>query len=57
MSTDRKVEFGFGTVSITSLKNKKQVFKLLDAVYDNGIRHFDTAPIYGQGYSEKIIVK
>lgn len=29
--------------------------RLLDAALDAGIRHFDTAPMYGQGWSEKLV--
>lgn len=46
---------GFGLASISSMQNKSSVNKLLNVVYENGIVHFDTAPLYGQGYSEIII--
>lgn len=45
---------GFGGDSITSVWSLKRALYLLELAYDLGIRHFDTAPLYGQGYSEKI---
>jgi hypothetical protein len=46
---------GFGCVQLTAISSARAAQNLLSAVFDLGIRHFDTAPIYGQGYSEKII--
>ena len=46
---------GFGCVAITTLPNRKAVGRLLDLVFDLGIRHFDTAPVYGRGYSEMLL--
>ena len=46
---------GFGSAGLTSLRSYGQARRLLDLAYDWGIRHFDTAPLYGQGYSEKIV--
>ncbi len=46
---------GFGTAGITSMRSYGSVMRLLEAAYGMGITHFDTAPLYGQGYSEKLI--
>jgi aryl-alcohol dehydrogenase-like predicted oxidoreductase len=45
---------GFGGASLTSMKSYEDVKSLLNHAYDLGIRHFDTAPLYGKGYSELI---
>jgi len=46
---------GFGTAGLSSMKSYRSVMNLLNAAYRQGIRHFDTAPLYGQGYSEKML--
>ena len=48
---------GFGGATLTNLKSLREILQLLDLAYANGIRHFDTAPLYGQGYSEVIYGK
>ena len=48
---------GFGCVGLTALDSEKSALSILEANYSNGIRHFDTADIYGNGYSEKILGK
>lgn len=48
---------GFGGASLTSMKAYNDVTHLLNLAYDRGIRHFDTAPLYGKGYSEVIYGK
>jgi aryl-alcohol dehydrogenase-like predicted oxidoreductase len=48
------ISLGFGGATLTNLKSLKEVLRLLDIAFDFGIRHFDTAPLYGQGYSEVI---
>ncbi len=45
---------GFGGASLTSMKSYKEVKDLLNTAYRGGIRHFDTAVLYGKGYSELI---
>jgi aryl-alcohol dehydrogenase-like predicted oxidoreductase len=45
---------GFGGASLTSMKAYNDVTNLLNLAYNRGIRHFDTAPLYGKGYSELI---
>lgn len=46
---------GFGCVALTSFASQRRAERLLALVHDLGIRHFDTAPIYGQGYSERLL--
>lgn len=46
---------GFGTAAISSMRSYREVMQLLKAAYNGGIRHFDTAPLYGRGYAEKLL--
>ena len=46
---------GFGCVNLTSFTSKRNALELLSFVFDNGVRWFDTAPLYGNGYSEYIL--
>lgn len=46
---------GYGCVKLTNCTSKKNALELLTFVYDNGVRWFDTAPLYGNGYSEYIL--
>jgi aryl-alcohol dehydrogenase-like predicted oxidoreductase len=48
---------GFGGATLTNLKSLKEILHLLDLAFEYGIRHYDTAPLYGQGYSEVIYGK
>lgn len=50
-----KVGFGGGKLSVMPTLNA--ALYILDAAFDSGIKYFDTAPLYGSGYSEKIIGK
>ncbi len=52
-----EISLGFGGATLTNLKSLKEILFLLDLAFDYGIRHFDTAPLYGQGYSEVIYGK
>lgn len=47
----------FGTASLGSRYSEKDSLKILAYAYDAGFRHFDTAPSYGDGRSEKILAK
>jgi aryl-alcohol dehydrogenase-like predicted oxidoreductase len=47
----------FGCASLSSLKTSREVTRLLNLAYENGVTHFDTAPLYGQGYSEVLVGK
>ncbi|HLZ89183.1 MAG TPA: aldo/keto reductase [Puia sp.] len=46
---------GFGTAGITSLPSRRAAIRLLRTAFDAGIRHFDTAPLYGKGYAEQLL--
>jgi aryl-alcohol dehydrogenase-like predicted oxidoreductase len=46
---------GFGTAAISSMRSYGKVMQLLRAAYEGGIRYFDTAPLYGRGYAEKLL--
>ena len=43
---------GFGCANIFRLPSAAQRSRILRAAYDAGIRHFDTAPMYGMGLAE-----
>ena len=43
---------GFGSANIFRLPGAAQRSRILCAAYDAGIRHFDTAPMYGLGLAE-----
>ena len=45
---------GFGGASLTSMKSYSAITNLLNIAYQQGIRHYDTAVLYGKGYSELI---
>jgi aryl-alcohol dehydrogenase-like predicted oxidoreductase len=47
----------FGCASITSMSRLSTALQLLEQSYEQGIRHYDTAPLYGRGYSELILGK
>lgn len=46
---------GFGCVALSAHASQGRALKCLKTAWDCGIRHFDTAPLYGQGYSEAIL--
>jgi aryl-alcohol dehydrogenase-like predicted oxidoreductase len=48
-------KIGLGTASLTSIGSYKESINLLNVAYDMGIRHIDTAPLYGSGYAEIIV--
>lgn len=51
----RTSRIGFGTSGLSGELTYKESIALLETAFDAGIRHFDTAPIYGVGASEKIL--
>ena len=55
MNTRSKI--GFGCVGLSAQPSESSALKLLEVAYNEGITHFDTAPLYGKGYSEKILGK
>lgn len=52
-----KGRIGFGGVKLSVMPSLKSALTILETAFDNGITYFDTAPLYGSGYSEKIIGK
>ena len=48
-------KLGFGTAGLTSMKSYGSVMRLLETAFNVGITHFDTAPLYGQGYAEDLM--
>lgn len=48
-------KLGFGCASLSSMKSSGSVNRLLHTAYNLGIFHFDTAPLYGQGFSETLV--
>jgi len=55
--TGRKTtQLGFGCAYLVSDGlGRIESRRLLDEAYDSGIRHFDTAPRYGQGFNEELL--
>lgn len=52
---DIKGPLGFGCVGLTTVATARRVETLLETAFNEGITHFDTAPIYGRGYSERLL--
>lgn len=46
---------GFGCGALSTLGTPQASRRLLEGVLELGIRHFDTAPLYGRGYSERLL--
>lgn len=46
---------GYGCASLMGRLSKRESRRILDAAFDAGIRHFDTAPLYGYGESEALL--
>ena len=46
---------GFGTGGLLRIATRRERRNVLAAAYASGIRHFDTAPIYGFGESERAL--
>lgn len=46
---------GFGCTPLMNGRGRRESLALLDAAYAAGIRHFDTAPMYGFGESESCL--
>jgi len=50
-------DLGFGGAGLTNIGSYTVIKELLNTAYEMGIRHFDTAPLYGRGYSEVLFGK
>jgi D-threo-aldose 1-dehydrogenase len=46
---------GFGTGGLLRIGSRRQRLRTLEAAFESGITHFDTAPIYGFGESERTL--
>ncbi|MGR4930969.1 aldo/keto reductase [Bradyrhizobium sp. CAR08] len=56
VKAERAVErIGFGCSHITAGFEARANLRLLRLAYDLGVRHFDTAPMYGHGTSEEVL--
>jgi aryl-alcohol dehydrogenase-like predicted oxidoreductase len=54
-SLDISDNLGFGCVGLSAMGSYFSARAILDQSFRYGIRHFDTAPLYGRGYSELIL--
>jgi D-threo-aldose 1-dehydrogenase len=52
VNSNRSAVLGFGCASLFGLSTRSERRAILECAYDNGIRHFDVAPIYGLGQAE-----
>lgn len=50
-----RARLGFGCASLTSAGGKRESVHLLQCAYDEGIRYFDTARLYGMGIAEELL--
>jgi D-threo-aldose 1-dehydrogenase len=48
-------KLGFGTSQLMGRIGRKQSLRLMEVAYAAGIRHFDTAPLYGLGATEAMV--
>jgi D-threo-aldose 1-dehydrogenase len=48
-------KLGFGTAQLMGRIGRKQSLHLMEAAFAAGIRHFDTAPLYGVGTAEAMV--
>ena len=52
----KAIKFGFGTSGIMgAATSNRERLALLEHAFEHGVRHFDTAPLYGHGDAEKLI--
>lgn len=51
----RTSALGFGTSSLMGRLTKTESLRLLAVAYEEGVRHFDTAPSYGYGEAEEVL--
>ena len=54
-ATNLSESIGFGCVKLSTFTTQSEALSILRLVYEAGIRWFDTAPLYGQGFSEKLL--
>ena len=46
---------GFGCAGLTAAGSRREAIGVLETAFEAGIRHFDVAPLYGQGVAEGIL--
>jgi aryl-alcohol dehydrogenase-like predicted oxidoreductase len=46
---------GFGCANLMGRLTRRESLRLLNAAFDSGVRHFDTAPLYGYGEAESVL--
>ena len=51
----RTSRLGFGCSSIISVGGRDKGLALLEAAFEAGVRHFDVAPMYGDGEAERLL--
>jgi D-threo-aldose 1-dehydrogenase len=51
----KTTRLGYGTSGLHGGLSKRASLRLLETAFDAGVRHFDTAPMYGLGDSEAIV--
>jgi aryl-alcohol dehydrogenase-like predicted oxidoreductase len=54
-ATDTKARLGFGCANLMGRVSRRESLRILDTAFDSGIRHFDTAPLYGFGEAESVL--
>ena len=54
-SRRRTSQFGYGTSGLNGGWSRRSSLALLEAAVDSGIRHSDTAPLYGLGSAEDVV--
>lgn len=52
LSTSR---LGFGCANLMARIGRRDSRRILDLAFDSGVRHFDTAPLYGYGEGESLV--
>ena len=50
-------KLGFGTSQLMGRIGRRQSLRLMESAFAAGIRHFDTAPLYGLGAAEAMVGK
>ena len=51
----RDLRLCFGTANILNGQSEVEAARLMDAALDEGIRYFDTAPMYCGGHAERLV--
>jgi len=54
-ATEASHRIGFGCAYINGGFERRRGLRLIGTAFENGITHFDTAPMYGGGFSENVV--